>query len=474
MTRIFTFLICAPLLLAGASYRAAAQSSAAVSAVGDVTVAGTTGSIEPASITPLTLSLEQAVTYALQHNAAVKNARLDVALQQQKNREITGIALPQINARDEFQHYPNVVQSFVPGQFFGGEAGTFVAVPFVPKYSNTASVAATQILFDGSILVALQARNTIIQLTQLGVEVSAQDVRYNVRRSYYALAVAQRQFRILGESLRTFRSVLHDLQVLRQQGFVEKIEVDRTQVQVNNLATDSLRTANLITLSEQLLKYNLTLPMDQQLVLTDTAVEDVMDEATRLLADAVAYDARIDYTLLQTQLRLNEYDIKRYRYKGLPSLAFFGTAAYTYSNNKLGPVLDPGNYLFYSLVGLRLDVPIFTGFQRKAQLSQATLTAEKTRNNLEQLRRTIDLQSEQARTVLRNALLTTQNSERNLELAGSVLDLSRKKYKAGVGSNLEVTQAQTEYLQAQNSFFAAQLEVINATTDLQRAQGLLR
>lgn len=431
---------------------------------------------ERIATTSVQLSLEQAITYALRHNAAIKNARIDVQLQKQKNREITGIALPQINGRNEFTHYPNPVVSFLPAQIFDTTApeGLFVPITFSPKFGNTASLTGSQILFDGTVLVALQARNTIIHLTELGVKASEQDVRYNVTRAYYGLVVARQQFNTLQKSLGTFRDALHDLTVLREQGFVEKIEVDRTQVQVNNLATDSLRTANLIILSEQLLKYNMTLPLEQPIELTDTAVADMLTTSASMLEGAIDYNNRVDYALTQTQLRLNEFDVKRYRYKALPTLAAFGTAAYTYSNNSFREVATPHNYIYYSLVGLRLDVPIFSGFTRKAQLEQAILNVEKTRNNLQQLRLAIDLQSESARTTLRNSLLALQSNERNIELANTVLDLARKKYKAGVGSNLEVTQAQTELLQAQNRLFAAQLDVINATTDLQRSQGLFR
>jgi outer membrane protein TolC len=425
---------------------------------------------------PVKLSLEQAIQYALRHNAAIKNARIDVALQKQKNREITGIALPQVNGRNEFQFNIDPLVAFFPARFTNptAPADAFAPVPIAANFTNTASLTGSQILFDGSVLVALQARNTIIELTQLGVRASEQDVRYNVTRAYYGLVVARQQFNTLQKSLATFRDVLRDLTILRQQGFVEKIEVDRTQVQVNNLATDSLRTANLIALSEQLLKYNMTLPLEQQIELTDTSIADVLSNSAGMLEGATDYNNRVDYALTQTQLRLNEFDVKRYRYKALPTLAAFSTAAYTYANNEFRKVTRVNNYIGYSLVGLRLDVPIFSGFQRKAQLEQAYLNVEKTRNNLQQLRLSIDLQSEQARTVLRNSLLALQNNERNIDLANSVLTLARKKYKAGVGSNLEVTQAQTELLQAQNRLFAAQLDVINATTDLQRAQGLFR
>lgn len=427
---------------------------------------------------PMQLSLDDAIEYALRHNDSLKNSRIGVALQKQRNREITGIALPQINGRNEFQHYPNPIQSFLPALLippaFGGGGDGFVAVPFTPRFSNTANVSGSQVLFDGSVVVALQARNTIIYLTELGVQATEQDVRYNVTRAYYGLTVARRQFAILSQSLVTFRDALRDLSILREQGFVEKIEVDRTQVQVNNLQTDSLRAYNGLLLAEQLLKFNMSLSLDQPIVLTDTAINDVLAQSAGLLEGDMRYENRVDYAFLQTQLRLNEFDVKRYKFKALPSLAAFGTLAYTYSSNEFREVATPHNYIFYSLVGLRLDVPIFTGFQRKAQLEQAYLNVQRTRNNIALLKRGIDLQTSQARTGLRNALLALQTTERNLGLAQSVVDLARKKYKAGVGSNLEVTQAQSELLQAQNRLFTAQLDVINANTDLQRAQGLFR
>ncbi len=423
---------------------------------------------------PLPLSLDAAIDYALKNSDSLKNSRIAVELQRQKNREIIASTLPQLSAKDEFQHYPNQIQSFVPAAILGGEAGTFVAVPFTPKFANTASISGTQLLFDGSALVALQARKTIIELSELGVQATAQDVRYNVTRAYYGIVVSRRQLVTIGSSLGTIRDVLRDLTIMRDQGFTEKIEVDRTQVQVNNLEADSIRAYNGLLIAEQLLKFTMSLPIDRPIVLTDTALSDVLTRSVSLLDGTTRYENRVDYSLLQTALKLTEFDVKRYRFKALPTVAAFGSAAYTYSANELKPVLQPKNYLFYSLVGLRLEVPIFNGFQRKAQLEQALLTVERTRNNINFLKRNIDFQSAQARTGLRNALLGLQTNERNVTLANSVLDLARRKYKAGVGSNLEVTQAQSELLQSQNRLFTAQLDVINATTDLQRAQGLFR
>lgn len=417
------------------------------------------------------LSLDAAIDYAVKHNVAAKNARLDVAIQKAKNAEVTGLALPQVSAKDEFNSYPNQLQSFVPAEFVNGPPGTFIAVPFTPKFSNTASASASQLIFDGTVLVALQAKKTLVRLAELSAQSSLQDVRYNVQSAYFSLVVSRKQFDIVGNSLAIFRKMANDQSAMRKEGFIEKIDVDRTTVQLNNLQTDSIRIGNMLETGYQMLKYAMGMDLNTPIILTDTSVDARIDNAAATLTTEVDYNKRVEFNLLQTQLKLNEYDLKRYRYKGLPSLSAFASGAYTYSSNRFTDVATPSNYIFYSIVGATLNVPIFTGFQRTNQVKQAKYNVEKTRNNIDNVKLTIDYQAKQTRTTLRNALMTLENQKRNLELANSVVDIANKKYKAGVGSSLEVNDAQTGLLQTQNNYFQAMLDVITAQTDLQKALG---
>jgi outer membrane protein TolC len=422
---------------------------------------------------PQLLSLQDALNYAVRNQVSVRNARLDVDIQRAQNSEITGQALPQINGSNAFTYNAVPVKSFLPAQIINpnAPAGSFVPVTFVPNFQNTAQIAASQILFDGSVFVALQARNTILSLIALGVNASEEEVRYNVTKAYQGLIVARRQFNILGQSLQYARSITHDLDVMREAGFVEKIEVDRSQVQLNSLETDSIRTVNMIEVGEQALKYAMGMPIATPIVLADTALSEVLPAAQAILGNELRYDNRIEFLQLNTQLKLNEFDVKRYRYQRLPTLSAFANSAYTYGASTFGEIAKPNNYLFYLITGLNLNVPIFQGRQIHHRVKRAELQVAKTRNNIENLELTIDLQTAQSRSTLRNNLLQLQNQQRNLDLANSVLDLAQKKYKAGVGSNVEVTQAQTQAQQAQNNYFNSLLEVINAKTDLQRALG---
>jgi len=421
---------------------------------------------------PLPLSLQEATQYALTHSDSMKNARLNVPLQEARNKQITANALPRISADGSFNDYINQIQTFIPGEFFG-QPGVFTPVTFTPRYSTSATLTASQLLFDGSVLVALQARNTIMELVRQGVQLTEENLRYSVQRSYYSVVIAQKQFEILKSSLAIARDALNDVGVLYHSGFAEKIDFDRSSVQVNNLATDSLRTASLLTVAEQLLKYQIGMDINQPVVLTDTAISAFTLQARQLASEPIAYENRTEYSLLLTQLKLNEYDLKRYRYAALPTLSAFYNAGYNYSTNEFRDLFG-SKYLFSSLVGLKISVPIFQGFQRTNQVREAKLNIEKTQNNISLLEKTIDFQDAQSRATLQASLLALESQQRNVELALSVVDLARKKYKAGVGSNQEVTQAQGELLRAQGSYFQSLLDVVNASADLQRALGQFR
>lgn len=419
---------------------------------------------------PLLLSMNEAMELAVKNNVQSKNARLDIDKQRALNAEVSGLSLPNIKGKGEYMYYPDIMKSFVPAAFIGGPAGQYVPVPFLPRYSSTASVTGTQLLFDGSVMVALQARNALLKLYEQTSTLTDEEVKYNIQKAYQAIAVARRQANILDESIAYARGIANDFSVMYENGFVEKIEVDRMTVQVNNLATDSLKVHSMLEVSMQMLKYQMGISNDQSIVLTDTSVEEQVLDAEMLLLEDLNFNNRTDYNLVQTQLMLRKYDLKRYKLAGLPSLALFGTAAYNYATNTFGDIFNK-QYVFYTLYGLQLNVPIFDGMQRRNKVKQARISMEQAQNQMENLELGMKFQKNQSSTQLKNAILSLRSQQRNLDLAKNVLDLARKKYTAGVGSNIEVSQAQTELLMAQNNYFQALLDAANAKADLKKALG---
>ena len=319
-------------------------------------------------------------------------------------------------------------------------------------------------------MVALQARKALMTLYNQASKLTNEEVRYNIHIAYNSIVVANKQYEILKESIAYARKITNDVSVLYDNGLIEKIELDRAKVALNNLASDSLKISNALTLNEQLLKYQMGLPNEREIILTDTSLNENFSDAATLLLDEVDYMDRTDYRLLQTQLRLNMYDLKRHKYSALPQLAVVSSAAYTYSTNDFKNIFNK-QYVFYSLVGAQLNIPLFDGMQRRNRVKQAKISILKTQNQIDDAKLGIDFQKNQSRTMLKNALLTMNNEKRNLDLANNVLRLSKIKYDAGVGNNSDVSLAQTQLLSAQNNYFKALLDVVNAQAMLKKALG---
>lgn len=421
------------------------------------------------------MSLQDCIDYALRHSDTVKNTRLAILKQAAQNDEVKAAALPHVNGSAQLNDFVNQQQSFVPLGFITQkpeDVSTYIAVPFTPKYNASATLNGSQALFDGSLMVALKARKTIMEAAQQASRLTEENVRYNVRKAYYAVIIGQQQFRTLAASLAVARDMTNDVAVLYKTGFAEKIDVSRSEVQLNNLESDSIRVGSLLETGMQALKFTIGMDLGQEMELTDTSLNDNMADAARLLTEQLDYAKRTEITLANTAIRLNEYNVKRYQLSAFPSLNAIGNMGYNYGTNTFSNLTKfQSTYVFSSLIGLQLSVPIFNGFMRKNQVREAKLDVEMAKNRLHLLKQSIDFQTTQAQTILRNALLTASKQQRNLELANSVVDLARKKFKAGVGSNLEVNQAQTDLLLAQNNYYSALLDVVNAQSDVQKALG---
>lgn len=426
------------------------------------------------------LSLQACMDYALKHNYNIKNAQLDVQIQKAQNDQTLSVSYPHINAKAELDDFLNPQKTFIDGStfVFPGQTpapyGTIVPLAFTIPYATSASISGSQLLFDGGVFIAWKARNTVLEFARLNGQVTEENVRYNVYKAYNSLVIAYRQYGIIKSSLVYARSLQHDLEITRQNGFAEKIDVERTEVQVNNLANDSIRIGNLLTVSEQMLKYQMGMDINTPIVLTDTVLEERKQNTLALLNEEEHYDRVPEFNVVNTSLKLNEFNLRRYQLAALPSLSAFGAMGYNYGEDYFSKLFFFPHYAFNSMIGVQLNVPIFNGYIRHFQITETKLDIEKSKNNIEFMKQSIDFQAATSRTSLKNAILQVQSQRRNMEVANDVLDLAQKKYKAGVGSNLEVTQAQTDLLRAQTNYFSALLDLINAEADLKKALGLLK
>jgi outer membrane protein TolC len=439
------------------------------------------------------ITVKDAVDIAFKNVADLKNARLDYKIAEARNQEIVGLALPQVSGTLQGNHYLSLPQIQFPdatertiydvlrdeGVRDGTgnpitKEGEFVVrnFSFFTPWNVNGGISVQQLLFEPQVFVGLEARKELLVNNGLQVKVTEDRVKETVYKSYYAVLISQKQLEYVQESIRRLEKLAADMNELYKNGFAEKLDIDKTTVSLNNTRTIGNQLRNAVSIGLAVLKMNLGLPQADTLVLKDKLTPEQVKDG--LLEEGFKYEDRNEVKLLNSAVRLQGYDVRRYRLSYAPTIAAF----YNFQRNgqRSANGNDNGNPWFWyntNIVGLTVNIPIFDGMQKKHKIKQAQFNQEKTSNTLDQVKKGIDLEKTIAKNTLANAILTLNSQEKNMELAEKVFSTVKKKYEQGLGSSFEVLQADTELQQAQSNYFKALYDAIIAKISYQRALGKL-
>lgn len=426
--------------------------------------------------TPREFSLNEAIRFATEQNLNVKNSQLDAISADARIKEIKAVALPQVNVSGQFLNNLAIQTVFLPPEFFQlpADAGP-QPVRFGVNYQGALQASVNQLLFDASYRIGLKAADAYRELAQKNIAASKITTAEQVAKAYYNVLVNQERMKLLDYNIGRLDTLLRETRALNQQGFVEKIDVSRLEVQLNNLQTEKQKVQNLVGLSYYLLKFQMGLGVNDPIVLTDRIPELSIDDLEREVTSMPAtfdYGNRIEFSQLQSQLELANLDIQNTQKQYFPKLSAFFNYGYNNGRNSFGDMLTT-KWFALSSIGLNLSAPIFDGFSKKYRIQQQKLTLEKARNSGDLLKNSIDLQIRQAQITLQNSLQSLRTQQRNLELAQEVLRVTRIKYKEGVGSNIEVINAESASREAQTNYYASLLDYMLTKVDLDKATGKL-
>jgi outer membrane protein len=417
-------------------------------------------------------SIQDCISYAYQHQHDVKNASLDVTSAGYKVKEIIGQGLPQVSGSAAFQDYFKIPVTLIPGEFFN-EPGTFIPLKFGVTYQSNLTVNVNQILFDPNYIIGLQGSRTYKQLYERSYARTKIETNVNVTKAYYQVLVNVEQLKLLNADIDQLKQQMDETVARNKQGFVEQVDVDRITVQYNSLVTNRENTKRMLILDYQLLKFQMGMPIEHAIILKDK-LEAIQLNANiaDTTADSSVYHHRIEYNLLETQKRINEFSLKSEKAQYLPKLTANGSYSASYQNNSFGNLYStdyPSGY-----IGLSVNIPIFSGGQRLNQVREAKITVLKSQNDLDDMKNTVNLQVNEARTSYINGLQTLNDQKKNMDLAMEVLRVSKIKYEQGVGSSIEVTQAQTALQDADNSYIQGLYDALVSKVDLDQAYGRIQ
>ena len=416
-------------------------------------------------------SLTDAVSYAQKNNVQVKNSLLDIDIQMQTNREIAAGALPTIGSNLSGTNFLTIPTSLLPGQIFGGAPGTFIPVQFGTKYNSTYGVNFSQILFDGQVFIALQARATSLDWKRKNAALTEENIKANIYKVYYQLSASKTQLNILDANINRIKALAHDAEIMYKNGFAEKLDVDKISVQLNNLETEKLKANNSVAIGYMGLKMLMGMPVKDSLVLTDVINESSL--TNDVLSDAdFQYNVRKDFQYLNTVKKMNEFNVKRYQLSNLPTVSMSGSYSKNAQRSKFD-FFEGGNWFNTSLVSLNINLPIFNGFATDARIKRTKIELKQTENQIESLKNNIDNELNQSKLNYMSSVATVQFQKKNMELAERVYQQTKKKYEAGTGSNTEISAAQTDLVSAQNNYMNALYAALIAKVDLLKASGKL-
>ena len=419
-------------------------------------------------------SLKQAVDYAITHQVQVKNSQIDLQNAGAKINEIKAMGLPQVNGSLALTNNIVLQRAFIPAKIFNPAAadGELIAAKFGVDNSGFASVGLSQLVFDGSYLLGLKASSVYKDLAVKSVTQSKHQVAENVTKAYYGILVNEKRQGLLALNVARLDTLLKETRELNKQGFVEKIDVQRLDVQANNLRTELENVNRLQELSYALLKFQMGFPMEESIRLSESLEKVELATFNTNAAGDFNYANRIEYSILQTQENLAELDLKSIKAGYLPRLVLNANYGYNAGANAFSDLMTK-QWFDNAAITVALQIPIFDGFSKKYKAVQSENNLQKVRQSYSLLKSSIDLQRSQASITMKNALESMKEQKANLDLANEISRVTRVKYQQGVGSNLEVLNAESSIKESQANYFTALYNALVAKVELEKANGTL-
>ena len=439
-------------------------------------------------------SVKDCIEYAIKNQPSLQKQQLEEDIQKAVNKEVTALTRPQVSAAGSFQYLFIVPKQRGDANAFNfGDAFSYFVIdsaklaanPPAPQteyeqeysefqfglpLSASMNVNVQQILFDPGVLIGLQARESLNELAKLNTKRSEEELRINVSKAYYNCVIAEKRRELLDENINLITKIENTTQKLYDAGFAEKIDVSRLTVQKNNLLTEKNKIDNLVNLGYSVLKFQMGMPLTNGITLTDDLNSEEIKK-DMMLSSVIDYDQRTEMQLLKKGVELNELDYKRYKKSNLPTVAAIGQFGYATQTKRFSEIFTLP-YFPTGALGLSVNFPIYGGGQRAAKMEQVELKLKQTRLDIQNFQQAVDFEVRNARTSLKNSLLTLKSQEENIQLAEKVYDIAQKKYKEGLGTNIEIIQAQTAMKEAQTNYFGSLYDAMLAKIDLQKALGI--
>jgi len=420
------------------------------------------------------LTLEECISLALENNENLKNSYLEEKISTALSKEYLSVGLPQISFDGGIKYNHEVQKSIIDISRFmpGVPEGTEQEVQFGQTYDGRMDLYVNQMIFNGSYFVGVSASRELIRLSEKMTKRNIIDIYESVQKAYFTALNTKSRIDLVNGNLDRLSELLDQTNKLYENGFVEKLDIDRITVSYNNLKSEKIKADRLYDLSISVLKFQIGLPIETEIELIGELSEDLINNFSYELKD-FDYSKRIEYSILQTDKNLKSYDLKNNRSQYLPQIYANYNYGYNSSASQSNLFFNSDRWKKFGTLGFLVVIPIFDGFLKRSRINQSKYKIEQIENQMMFLERSINLQINQSLANFENSKESLEITRKNLNLAKDVYYASEKKYSEGVGSNLELIDSNNSLKTAQNQYYNALYESVIASIDIKKTLGIL-
>lgn len=420
------------------------------------------------------LSLSECIDLAIENNENLKNSILEEKISKALSNEYLSIGFPQINFDGGIKYNHEVPKSLLDISRFmpGVPEGTEQEVQFGQAYDGRVDLFVNQMIFNGSYFVGLSAAKELVKLSEKMTERNVIDIYESVSKAYYTTLNTKSRVDLVDSNIDRLDALLKQTKSLYENGFVEKLDLDRIQVSFNNLKSEKIKADRLYDLSLAVLKFQIGISVDKKIELIEEFNEELVTAFTFDLNE-FDYSKRIEYSILQTDKNLKFYELKNNRSQYLPQVYANYNYGYNTSASQSNIFFESDRWKKFGTFGLQVIVPIFDGFLKRSRINQSKFKIEQVENQMLFLERSINLQINQSLAAYQNSKESLKIASENLVLAQDVYFASEKKYAQGVGSNLELIDSNNSLKIAQNQYYNSLYESIISIIDIKKTLGIL-
>ncbi len=418
----------------------------------------------------ISLSLKEAIDYALENSYSAINASRDIDAAKKKKWETTTIGLPQISAKIDYQNWIKQQVSLLPAEFFGGNAGEFAEVAFGTKHNMNATATLDQLIFDGSYLVGLQSAKTYLQISENAKEKTDLGIREAVINAYGNVLLSEESILILEKNIATLEKNLTETNQIYLNGLTEEENVEQLKITLATIKSQLSKTKKLNNIAYKMLNITLGIAINKPVLLTDN-LNNLSKEYSNLglLSSELTIEDHVDFKIAKNTEKSNELLVKLEQSKALPSLSSFVNFGYAGFGQNFDFFKKEQKWFDSSLLGVSINVPIFSSLARSSRTQQAKIELEKAKTNLTETEQKLMLQLESAKTEYNYSLEELETSKQNLALAERIEKKQQIKFFEGISTSFELTEAQRQLYTMQQNYLQAMLNIIATKAALDNA-----